>query len=62
MRAKYKDAHPGQGPVLRHYSEAEVDALVRCWLEAFGGNRHGVNTKAYSVAHLQRRPLSERRR
>lgn len=47
MRAKYEAAPPGQGLVLRHYSGAEVEELAQSWLEVFGGNRQGVNTKAY---------------
>ena len=35
------------GNVLRHYTLDETTALVTQWLEAFGADRHGVNSKAY---------------
>jgi len=47
MRVKCEGDQARPGLVLRHYSEAEVKELARNWLEVFGGNRQGVNTKAY---------------
>ena len=35
------------GRVLRQYTRDEVIALLAQWLDAFGSERHGVNTKAY---------------
>lgn len=47
MRAKCEAPQVWPGPVLRHYSGDQAQELARNWLEAFGGDRQGVNTKAY---------------
>jgi hypothetical protein len=35
------------GSVTREYDEDETASLLTRWLEAFGRDRHGANTKAY---------------
>ena len=35
------------GGILHRYSEDEAAQMASHWLEAFGMNRHGVNTKSY---------------
>lgn len=37
--------HPGS--VTRHFNEGETANLVAAWLEAFGRERQGLNTKAF---------------
>lgn len=37
----------GPGAILRQYSDEEAAAWLAEWLEAFGKDRHGVNSEAY---------------
>jgi hypothetical protein len=37
----------GPGTVVREFSAKEASLLAIQWLEVFGNDRHGVNTKAY---------------
>lgn len=35
------------GVILRYFADDEVADLVSAWLDAFGMDRHGINSKAY---------------
>jgi hypothetical protein len=44
---KHKDIHVEPGDITHRHSSDEVSELLALWLDAFGKNRHGVNSNTY---------------
>ena len=47
MSRKPEPLRVSPGVILRRYTDSELAAWLSQWLEVFGGNRHGVNSKDY---------------